>query len=109
MSIIGSYTGDIIDIIRNAKDQWGVITLTEQLDIDAYVEVGNRLVKNFNGIEVMGKMTIFLDPSIDIQENDRIRVKKLRNRDTQNPNKQYALLNLWPMHGFEHMDWEVVI
>ncbi len=109
MSMIGSYTKDKIDILRDAKDKWGVSTRSFQLNINAHVEMENRVVRNIDGEEVTGEMTIFLDPSIDILYQDRIRVKELIGGAIQNPNKEYAIFALFKPHGFDIKTWEVVI
>jgi hypothetical protein len=107
--MITSYTGDKIDIIRNALDEWNASTPSEQLDIDARVQDENRVLTDIDGQEVYGKMVIFLSPDIDIQYNDRIRVKERLNETVQNALKQYKILSLQKLHGFDIMGWEVII
>ena len=107
--MIGSYTGDKINIVKYTYDKWGGMTEAVTRNVDAYIEDYNKLVKNQNGKEVMGNSIIFVDESVDVEYNDRIELVSRLGENIENYGKKYDIIKLYKGHGFEKMQWEIII
>jgi len=107
MSLIDAYLTDRIDIISTAIDINGVEVESAALNISARVEDKNKLIKSENGKEVYGNTLIILNPDIDIEYNDKIRITKRNGVATQNPGKKFTIMQLSKPHGFAKSHIEV--
>jgi len=108
--MISSYTCDKINIIRYTYDEWNNSTRSVAgSGIKARIEDFNRLVKNAQGKEVVGKSVIFLDSTEDINYNDRIQLRERNGMAVENADKEYDIINLGKVHSYTNETWEIII
>lgn len=68
------YARDKIIIINVTMDKNGVVTETENDEIDAHIKEDNRTIVDANGKEIQGIASIIIDNGNTVKEGDKIKI-----------------------------------
>jgi arginine/ornithine N-succinyltransferase beta subunit len=112
--MIGSYSGDKINVLRATRDSYGGITNTViSSNVPCYIEDYNKIVLDQNGKEVLGNTIIFVDVNDlnDIQYNDRIQLVSRGSENLNIKEKGFEIKKLAKTHtGFNEIRaWEIIL
>jgi hypothetical protein len=106
--MIDSYTTDIIRIITSTYDNDDVETQSESGDIKARVEDTNELIKDVDGKETKGNMSIWLSQR-DVSYLDKVKVKTKLGQTFSQPDKEFIIKKITNLNMFETQYLELII
>jgi hypothetical protein len=106
--LIESYLTDLIDIITDTYDSFGVVTNSIiQSNIKARWEDKNGMVKNMEGQEVVYSGFLIVDPKANLEYNSRVKLLKQNGVITLQSQKERMIIRLGKAHGFDNEYWRV--
>lgn len=107
--MINNYMTDEVTKVRRSFDINGVPTNTFTTGIKARVEDYNKMIRNINGQEVIGKMLIMVDDSEDFNYEDLVKITKKNGVAYEIPTKEFAILSIQNVDGFMKSHKEIII
>lgn len=105
------YLIDRINILTQARDEWGVLSETVQTNIKARSEDENKIIVDRDGKEVFSEGYLIIDRLAILDYDCKIQIRSINGVEQDRKDKKYSILKLNKAHGIgaigEH--WEVHI